>query len=353
MCASVLSYQLGCAQNDTWTPKFASYVYAGLSFVSFLMNLPPLLLTAFQFCKKNVSIERSEQMFCLASVVLTWFSFVESFQWIFAFSEGVQGNIACQVLGVFREYCGGTLFILIGCVGFHLIVLKRNPKFLMVIDEVKNRRYRQLIYFYSFVTFVVPLLLLPWPWIKYKNDEANHYGASEYACWISLYDRNGNCSNLDYFVQGVILQLVLFYFCAFVIAVSLAFVILSVTFTVCCQISRPCTTNHCVLLPVTALALGGVIVVESLFAVDVRNWNGQVPYVQIYATVVCIPLFMMLISLLLIARICYVRFVRRQHNAMTQNVNRVEVNVPYQGEAEPLLRTATSSATFSEETPAK
>lgn len=342
-CGSVLSYQLGCAQNDSWTPKLASYIYAGLSFASFLTNLPGLLLIVFQFCKNN-SIERPEKLFFLASVVLTLFSFVESFQWIFAFSEEPSGKIACQVLGVFREYCGVMLLVLIGCVGFHLILLRQNFKCLMVIDEVKNTRYNKLIISYCAMIFLLPLLLVPWPWINLKNNESYHYGASEYACWISLYDQNGNCSTLDYFVEGFTLQIVLFYFWVFVIAVFLAFAILRVTLTICCQKSRQCTINHCSLLSVTAIVLIAVMIIESLFAVNVLYRNRKVPYVQIYATVVCIPLFVMLISSVLLARICYVRLVRRQHYAATQNVRR-EVNAPFPDETEPLL---TTSTTFSD-----
>lgn len=333
-CRSVLSEQLGCAQNDTLTPKVASFVYAGLSFVSFLICVPTFLLSTSQFFKKNFEVP--ELIFALVSLVMTLFSAVDSFQWIFAFSETYKGKIACKILGAFREYGVVMILVTAGCIGVHLSILRLQPKCLMVIEEQKNRRYKRLVKFYVIAIFLIPLLPMPFPFV-YKQ-----YGPSEFLCWISLND--GNCSQ-SYFQQGIIQQATLLYFWALVSAAVLALPLMIVTCTVCCQSSRQCTTNHCALLLMSTVWWFAVATLESLFVWNIMIGAATVPNAYIYTVVVCIPLFMILISSMLLVRMCYVQCIHRRYKGPpAPYVTRVKTNSSrYPNEAAPLLATATST----------
>ena len=342
-CTSELE-EWKCVQNNTQTLKIANAIYSGLSFISFIISLPTLLLTMFQCCWKNISIERKELVFILSSAVLTLFTLVESFQWILWFNNTDEpGTVACKVLGVFRQYCGVMLFALIGCVGFHLGVLKTTPKWLMVIDEVKERRYRQLVIFYSLITFLVPLLTLPFPFILFQK---NHYGTSEYVCWISLYSES--CTQ-KYLIEGLIEQGVFFYIWALIIVGILTLVVVFVTVTVYCRSSRQCTTNHCTVLIVTALILSAVGIIEILFVLDVVDGLLQVPYqaAKTYAKAIGFPFFSMFINSTLLARTCYIRYTRRQRVVpVTAYVNKIKSDASCPHEATLLLSTTTPNGTF-------
>ena len=300
--------------------------------------MPTLLLTISQLCKKNTSTGRSELLFLLGSVVLTYFSAVESLQWVFWLSPE---ESVCQVFGALSEYGALMLIMLLGCIGLHLVLLLRPPKCLMVIDEVKNRRHNYLVIFYCFVTFLFPLFLLALPFVI----EPIHYGASGYICWISL--SNTIWCDDAYLTDGLIEQATLFYFWALAITVMLVLVVIAVSASVCWRRS-PCqfSTNHCTVILVTALLLIGVMMVESLFVVDVMIGLRKMQYLPAttFIKAIGIPFIVMLATLALLVRICYIRFaVRLRGIFVMTHTKRVGTNIIYPHEATPLLTTPTST----------
>ena len=333
--------QQRCAQNNTQTLIVANTVYTGLSFVSFLISLTTLMLTISQFYKKNTSTERSELIFVLISFVLTLLTFIESFQWVFLLSGKGAGLIACQILGAFREHGIVMLFVLVGCIGFHLVLLQQKPKFLMVIDEVKKRRYRNLVISYTLVTLIVPIVFLPWPLVV---PSVKLYGPSAYICWISQYDEN--CS---YLTAGLIEQAALFYVWTVIMTFMTILIVCAVSVTVCRQVPRRYTTNYCTLLPITACLFIVVLIMDSLFiAVWVIEWKRVQLSLSwlIYVQVTLPPLFNFYSIIVFFVRICYTKYHRRPRSVgMPVYVRKEESNVQHPNETTPLISTATSTGT--------
>ena len=331
--------QQRCSESNntttTTTPMIPNIIYTGLSFMSFLTGLLALLITVSRLCRKRFPPEHSEFLFILSSVVLTIFSFVESFQWIFLFSEYMVGSIACQVLAVFREYGAVMILALIVCIGLHLCIITWNPKWLMVINEEKKRLYRKLTLCYSLVTFLVPLLFVPWPFFAGGNH--NHYGPSDYTCWISEYDENCNNSEV-----GLVEQASLFYLWAFFTALLLAVVVVMVSLILFIQSSRRCTATSCTIIVMAALLVIAAIVMWLLFVYDIKFGQQQVSKLWlVYLQAVCIPSCVTIINVALFVRTCYVGHVCEQHGNgnIPVRVERVRNQVACLHEATPMLST--------------
>ena len=330
-----------CGQNDSQTLVIANIIYAGLSFTSFLISLSTFLFITFRFCRKRISTEHSELLFILSLAVLTWFSCIESFQWIFLFSDSVAGRIACQVLAAFREYGAAMLFILTGCVGCHLIIIMKPPKCLMVIGEMKMKRYRNLILFYSSITVIVPLLFVPLPFVIINN----HYGPSDYACWISQYDESCNDSDV-----GLIEQAALLYFWALIATITLVVVVIIVLATLLSRTQRKCTATSSALIVLTVVLLITTMAIGSLFVSDLiigQRRVSTVPWI-LYTQVTCIPLSVALVSITLFCRTYYLGRVHKQNQnvCVPVPVKKEETKVFHPHEATPLL-TACSSSSYS------
>lgn len=307
--------------------------------MSFLAGCSTLLIVMSQFCRKRVAPVNSEFLFILSSVVLTIFSFVESFQWIFLFSENMVGSIACQVLAAFREYSAVMILALIGCIGLHLVIIKWKPKWLMVIDEERKRRHRNLAILYSLITFLVPLFFVPWPFFVGENETHNHYGPSDYACWISQYDESCNDSEV-----GLIEQASLFYFWALAGAALLTVVAVMLSLILFRQSSRRCTATSCTIIVMTALLSIAVMVIGTLFVFDVRIGQHNVPLSQpwlVYLQAICIPSCMTIINVALFVRTCYLGHGCEQHCNVSIPLcaQRVKHRVLCPHEATPMLST--------------
>ena len=229
------------------------------------------------------------------------------------------------------------LLALCGCVGFHLIVITKPPKWLMVIDEVKRRRHKKLAILYTSITFIVPILFLPWPFVVPKH---NQYGPTDYACWISPYDESCNESEV-----GWIEQVALFYFWILITTVTYVVIVTTVFVTLCCrQQRRQCTATSCAVIIDMALMFIAVTILGSIYVAD---WViGQQKVAQslpwlLYTRVACIPLVVLLISITMFVRICYTGHICKQDHSLYAPVQ-VENKVPCLREVTPLLSTVST-----------
>ena len=115
-----------------------------------------------------------EEIFILVLAIFCIFEFSESFQWLALFDDFV----GCTVLGVIREYTLISLQVIMVCLGTHLLILMTKPKCLQVINEVKLKRYKIIQKIYVTVSFLVPVVFVPWPFISVQ------YGKQGNICWL-------------------------------------------------------------------------------------------------------------------------------------------------------------------------
>lgn len=164
-----------CSLNNN-TDNIANLVYAGISFLSFLISVPVVLLSVIVYMKRRVTIEHMEGLFMSLSVFLLLLTLTESFQWILFCSIA-----GCMVVGFIREYCLIALLTNILCISIHLLLQICQPKFLQVIDEVRRRRSKILAIVYLLCAILTPLLFVFWPFLT------SSYGKDDFYCWISNY----------------------------------------------------------------------------------------------------------------------------------------------------------------------
>ena len=112
-------------------------------------------------------------LFIVILAIFCIFEFSESFQWFALFDDFV----GCTVLGVIREYTMISLLVIAVCSGTHLLILMTKPKCLQVINEVKLKRYKIIQKIYVIVSFLVPIVFVPWPFISVQ------YGNQGDMCW--------------------------------------------------------------------------------------------------------------------------------------------------------------------------
>ena len=298
--------------NDTAftaTLRTLNLVYTGLSFVSFGLSVPALALTCF-ICrsKANVTatVKHTEELFALASVVLMSATAFEILQWVYL----LKGNSAgCALVGALHQY--GVMVVLVfgGCVGAHLVGVMRRPKCLMVIEELKQKRYRQMTLVYGFTTFLLPLLFVPWPVFVGKS-----YGPYDYKCWLNSTSAYVSAPRNDSTViMTAVNEALLMHAWAVLVAL---FGTASVSYsyiTLYCRSTK--LTYH-----VCAVTCGMMGVLTTTFlnvaAYVVLAVQGREAVTLLYVTAIWAPLQFILAGVAFMSRSCvvgYVRFRRRQY----------------------------------------
>ena len=123
-----------------------------------------LVLNRCYYChhKDRHQTDSMEEIFIIGLAISCIFEFSESFQWFALFNDFV----GCTVLGVIREYTLISLLVIMVCLGTHLLILMTKPKCLRVINEVKLKRYKIIQKIYLILSFLVPIVFVPWPFIS-------------------------------------------------------------------------------------------------------------------------------------------------------------------------------------------
>eukprot|EP00731_Ephydatia_muelleri_P011731 Em0006g625a len=311
----ILGYVLGVnGQNENCSKPSNLYanmsvtkiniVYSSMFTVSLVLNIPAVLLT-YQFFKRAVSTEYSDGIYLIISLVLLLLSFIESFQWIFLSSS----ETGCTVLAAFREYGMVSLLVIITCTAIHLLLLVKQPKWLMVIDEIKRRRHRKLLKMYFLVTFLVPLLFVPWPFLT------QGYGRSYFVCWIISNQCHEYPHGIEQFLLWHIGAILVWAFTTLVIAVV-------VHNMGCCSIKN-LTTNFATLLSMMVLLLICILTNLANFVVYYSSIDNPKVYAALlYPVAVCTALPAIIASIFLMVR----AYVRKQQTVARMNHAMVHYN---------------------------
>ena len=246
------------------------------------------------------------------SLSLLLVSFIESFQWVFL-SSSHKGKIGCVIVAAFREYALMSLLVVVTCIGIDLCLLVRQPKWLMVIVDIKRKRYRTLLVIYILLTFIFPLLFVPWPFVTHPYG----YGSSYYMCWI--------IPNQCYEHRGFLEQLLLWH--TWAVGVWLFTMVIVVIVVLHSMRYRRLTTNSATLFSVMVVFIICILINVAEFIVDaatrmytVYKYRERLLYVSAIGT----PLQVIIASLLLIFR-AYRRNLktaprRRHYNELNPNM---------------------------------
>ena len=201
---SMADVQCSLMNKDNSTIIIANLIHAGISFLSFLISVPVVLLNVIVYMRRRVAIEHMEGLFMTLSIFLLLLTLDESFQWVLFCS-----SVGCAVVGFIREYCLIALLANTLCISIHLLLQMCQPKCLQVIDEVRKRRSKITAIVYLVCAIVTPLLFVFWPFLT------GGYGKDYSYCWIL------NDDGASWIVRIVLWHAWALVICVFTLLVSL------------------------------------------------------------------------------------------------------------------------------------
>ena len=171
----------GCIETQQQV-QIANILLASSSFSCFVFGLVSILLNRFFYnrYKGKYPADPTEGILFFYLVACTSLELVDSFQWVLL----LRSSVSCTVLGAVREYVLISILVNEICLGIHMFILMTHPKCLQVIKEEKQKKFKLLQRSYMLATIVVPIFIVPWPFIN------NEYGNDGYLCWLTH-----NCSD--------------------------------------------------------------------------------------------------------------------------------------------------------------
>ena len=316
-----------CATSDTQL-RMSTITYASLSFLSFVIGLIALVLNRCYYCRhrNRHQTDSMEEIFIVVLAIGWIFAFTDSFQWFALFDDFV----GCTVLGVIREYTLISLLVIMVCLGTHLLILMTKPKCLQVINEVKLKRYKIIQKIYVIVSFLVPIIFVPWPFISVQ------YGNQGFICWLR--DPAGSCGNSS--LSNIVSRLLMWHIWALLVWLYIVAVFAYTFYTYCSH--KRSTTRKPDLNSITIILILTVYLVELTisFTFLLQGWIQKLyPFTLMVLVAVMIPLTLMIYFIILIIRqVCIIRMARHQSRGIGLNVEMTAVTYQIAGESEPISR---------------
>eukprot|EP00731_Ephydatia_muelleri_P011721 Em0006g615a len=151
-----------------------------LSLISVLISIPVIALRIAQCYKRSDLIKHTDRLMVYACIATTLYASVESIQFVRIWNW----DVACTVVGMFVEYTSVSVLVITACIGGHLMVLIWQTRCMKRAPD-NTDKYKRHEVIYVFLTFLLPLLFIPWPFIHAS------YGQSGAFCWISF--ANDDC----------------------------------------------------------------------------------------------------------------------------------------------------------------
>ena len=293
-----------CATFETQM-RVINIMYASLSFLSFVPGLIALVLNRCYYCrhKDRHQTDSMEEIFIIVLAISSVFEFSESFQWFALFDDFV----GCAVLGVIREYTLISLLVIMVCLGTHLLILMTKPKCLQVINEVKLKRYKIIQKIYVIVSFLVPIVFVPWPFISVQ------YGNQGDMCWLRDPSSCGDSS-----LSITISWLLMWHIWALLVWLYIVAVFAYTFYTYCSH--KRSTTKKLDLNSITIILILTVYLVELAFSFSalLHRWTKKTQYSITLKVLVAVltPLTLMIFFIILIIRqVCIIRMAQHKHKS--------------------------------------
>ena len=234
-------------------------------------------------CTSQETVKNIDRLIIYISMATALYAFTQSLQWFHIKAK----DAYCTVLGSVIEYACLLVLVITACVGCHLSLLFHQTRCLKVAPESTRRQEAVSI----LVTVLLPLLLVPWPFVY------NLYGESGAWCWIKLAD--DSCKPI---MTGVLLSIVLYYAWVAVLLPFTVTVVLAVLAILCLRKGqRPHSSIYALLgymsvfiLTTVASSTGGVMLLIN-------------PNVYGYLLVQTLsePMFTLLSTMVVLVQICW------------------------------------------------
>ena len=266
--------------------RMINITYTSLSILSFVIGLIAMFLNRCYYCcyKGQHQTDSMEEIFTVITAICCILEFFDSFQWFALFDDFV----GCTVLGAVREYAIISLLVILFCFGTHLLILMTKPKCLQVINELKFKRFKIIQKIYAIVSFLVPIIFVPWPFISVQ------YGKDEYLCWL----RNSGCN--DSGISYILSRVLMWYMWALLVWVFTV-AAFAISFYTYCSHKRSTTLK----LDVNIVTIISLLTVSTVYLLVNFLWGliqkrNSFPLTFFFA--VNIPLTVMIVFIILITR---------------------------------------------------
>ena len=315
-----------CATSDTLM-RMITITYTSLSFLSFVIGLIALLLNRCYYCrhKDRHQTDSMEEIVIVVLAIFCIFELSDSFQWFALFDDFV----GCTVLGIIREYAIISLLVIMVCLGTHLLILTTNPKYLQVINEVKLKRYKIIQKIYVLVSFLVPIIFVPWPFISVQ------YGKQGPVCWLRDPSSCGDSS-----LSNIVSLLLMWHIWALLVGLYIV-AVFAYTFYTYCSHKRgtkwmPDLNSTTIISLLTVflvqLTTGFIVVLSGEIQIQYRFRLG------ILVTVLNPITRMISFIILIIRQVCIIRMARHQSRGIVSNADMTVATYQTVSEGVPISR---------------
>ena len=283
--------QSECEMTETQR-RIATIIYSSFSFISFVIALIAVILNRCNhyICNQCSEIEPIQGIFAHVMTGSCTLELFESFQWLVLLNN----SISCSVLGLIREYAILNMIIIVGCLGAHLIIIMKQPKWLQVIKEEKQKMYKKLQVAYIVASLVIPLLIIPWPFLT------TGYGKDDYLCWLADTER---CNASQDTIKYDITHLFMWHLWAVLLWIFTVGVVVFAFYKYCFKKSaaiRGSNQNHSIVSIVCLLVVYIITVAANVLAYLVAVISHRSSFQMALQAAVLTPLMIFALSFILL-----------------------------------------------------
>lgn len=268
-----------------------------LSLISVLISILVLTLRILQCYRRSDLMKHTDRLMVYACVTTTLYASFESVQFV----RILNWDTACTVVGALVEYTSVSVLVITACIGCHLLVLLCQTRCMKVAPDNADK-YKRHEVVYVLLTFLLPLLLVPWPFLSVSG---SGYGKSGAFCWINFDD--GYCRPVW---KSVMLLVMLYYVWIAIVGPFTLVVVVTVIATLCLRKSQKvrCST-YAILVYMMAFLVS--LLVNVIGGGLLLKDSSAVHYLMVQ--VVSEPFFTLFTTAILLAQLCWSKCHKRSH----------------------------------------
>lgn len=273
---------------------------SGLSLLSVLIGVPVVVLRIWQCYKQSNLIKHTDRLMVYACITTTLYASVESVQFVRILSL----DVACSVIAALVEYMSISVLVITTCIGCHLIILIYQTRCLKHPPHNADKYKRHEI-IYIFLTVLLPILFVPWPFFYPPPGQSYGYGPSGAFCWITITDED--CKPIT---SSVVHAVLLYYVWVAVVWPFTLVVIVAIVVTLCLRKAQRVRCSTYVVFSYMVVFFVATLV-NSIGGILLWNDTSAIWYLMIQS--VTEPFFTMFTTATLLTQLCWSKCHKRSH----------------------------------------